>query len=505
MITFKISTAPGSEQLTARIFLKLILAVIFVLVIALGAVDVLVSRLADSSYKETLAGELADKARMIATFPAADFPARLAGWARASRSRVTLVAGDGSVLADSEADPARMENHLHRPEIEAALAGRTGTAIRLSPTIGVDFLYVAVPAAGNAVRLAVPLSRVSSQVVSIRNRMLVSTALAFLPAMLVAVLFARSISAKLGAIIDYAGKLARGDYQARLRFSGRDELGLLRDQLNETAAKLQQSVRDLEREHVELEKLERVRKDFVINVSHELRTPLASIQGYTDTLLEGAVADHDNNLRFLTIIRKNTERLTTLVSDLLTLSRIELKTQNFELASYPVNSLLADCMDSMQPMAGRKSLHLAGEPAPEGTRVFCDAKAFHQAVTNLLDNAIKYTPEGGQIHVGARHLPVFDGPSPLLEVYVRDTGVGIPGPELPRLFERFYRVDKARSRELGGTGLGLAIVKHLVRAQGGDVSVHSEVGKGSLFAFTLPVAQPEVTESAELQDTATVS
>jgi two-component system phosphate regulon sensor histidine kinase PhoR len=489
--------------LTGRIFLKLILGVVFVLVIALGAVDVLVSRLADSSYKETLTGELIDKARMIATFPPAEFPARLEDWARTSRSRITLVARDGLVLADSEADPAQMENHGHRPEIAAALTGRDGAAIRRSPTMGVDFLYVAVPADGNAVRMAVPLSRISGQVVSIRKRMLVSTALAFLPAMLVAALLARSISAKLGAIIDYAGKLARGDFQARLRFAGRDELGLLRDQLNETGAKLEQSRRDLEREHQELEKLERVRRDFVINVSHELRTPLASIQGYTDTLLEGALADPDNNLRFLSIIRKNAERLSTLVSDLLTLSRIELKTQTFEMVSLPVNSLLADCLDSIRPLAERKHLKLVAEPAPEGTRVRCDAKAFHQAVTNLLDNALKYTPDGGHVAVGARHLPVFDGGRPMLEVYVRDTGIGIPAAELPRLFERFYRVDKARSRDVGGTGLGLAIVKHLVRAQGGDVSVHSEPGKGSLFAFTLPVGEPEVAESVELQEKVT--
>lgn len=145
------------------------------------------------------------------------------------------------------------------------------------------------------------------------------------------------------------------------------------------------------------------------------------------------------------------------------------------------------------------------EPAPDKCEVFCDSKAVHQAITNLLDNASKYTPEGGDIYVGATLVPNPDGPR-FVEFYVRDTGIGIPSEELPRLFERFYRVDKARSRELGGTGLGLAIVKHLARAHGGDVNVTSEVGRGSRFAITIPINDPgHIEPSDEVQSELTVS
>jgi two-component system phosphate regulon sensor histidine kinase PhoR len=258
----------------------------------------------------------------------------------------------------------------------------------------------------------------------------------------------------------------------------------------------------LEQEHEKLEKLETVRKDFVINVSHELRTPLASIQGYTETLLDGALNDPEHNVRFLSIIRQNTERLGRLIADLMTLSQIELKRTKFQLEPYYINELIADCVDSMAPIADKKSLSITFLRAPERTEVFCDSEAVHQIVTNLLDNAIKYTPEGGQITVEVAPLA---GTPEQVEVTVRDTGIGIPRLELPRLFERFYRVDKARSRELGGTGLGLAIVKHLVLAQGGEVRVTSEVNRGSAFSFTLPVHDPGFIEDELVQTELTSS
>ncbi|MEJ7607485.1 MAG: ATP-binding protein [Bryobacteraceae bacterium] len=268
---------------------------------------------------------------------------------------------------------------------------------------------------------------------------------------------------------------------------------------------MQKIFEQLQHEHAELEKLERVRKD-VINVSHELRTPLASIQGYTETLLDGALHEPEHNVRFLTIIRQNAERLARLTADLMTLSRLELKTTKFQFASYYVNDLVADCVDSMRPMAEKKRIEMHIEQTQAEAEVFCDSEAVHQVMSNLLDNALKYTPEDGEIFVGAR------SSNELVEFFVRDTGMGIPPEDLPRLFERFYRVDKARSRELGGTGLGLAIVKHLVRAQGGQVRVESIPGTGSTFLFTLPVhdlglqeyglLEPEITAGASGQQPA---
>jgi two-component system, OmpR family, phosphate regulon sensor histidine kinase PhoR len=349
----------------------------------------------------------------------------------------------------------------------------------------VMFMYVAVPTGDGALRLAVPLKDIKTAVNDIRKQLLAAVAVAFLPAMILAAFFARYVSSKLATIIDYAGKLARGDFQARLEHGGSDELGVLTGQLNNTGEKLQAMFEQLQREHAELEKLERVRKDFVINVSHELRTPLASIQGYTETLLDGAIHDPEHNIRFLSIIKQNAERLGRLTEDLMTLSRLELKTTKFQFASYYVRDLLADCCDSMQPIAEKKSIQIVLEPGPEKAEVFCDSEAVHQIVSNLLDNAIKYTPDNGKITLGCR--PAHRGSTEMMEVYVSDSGIGIPADDLPRLFERFYRVDKARSRQLGGTGLGLAIVKHLVRAMGGEVKVESEAGRGSTFLFTLPV------------------
>jgi two-component system phosphate regulon sensor histidine kinase PhoR len=241
---------------------------------------------------------------------------------------------------------------------------------------------------------------------------------------------------------------------------------------------------ELQREHIELEKLERVRKDFVINVSHELRTPLASIQGYTETLLDGALEDPKINVKFLNIIRQNAERLGRLTADLLTLSRIELKTQKFQFASYYVNPLIEDCIDTLRPVAEKKAIAIDFEPGEGDVEVFCDSESIHQVITNLLDNAIKYTPEGGRIRVAWSRAEETEKGG--VEIAVTDTGIGIPEEDLPRLFERFYRVDKARSRELGGTGLGLAIVKHIVRAHGGEVRVESVVNQGTTFLFQLP-------------------
>jgi two-component system phosphate regulon sensor histidine kinase PhoR len=253
--------------------------------------------------------------------------------------------------------------------------------------------------------------------------------------------------------------------------------------LNDTAENLQQTVAQLEREHTELEKVERVRKDFVINVSHELRTPLASIQGYTETLMDGALYDADHNMRFLGIIRHNAERLARLTEDLLTLSRIEQKRQKFEFENHLVDGLLKDAIDQVAPIAEKNDIRLEEDSPPEGAQAWCDSEAVSQILGNLLDNAIKFTPSGGRITVGARPA------GRTVEVYVRDTGIGIPPEDLPRLFERFYRVDKARSRELGGTGLGLSIVKHLVAALDGTTRVESVVGQGSTFSFTLPVEE----------------
>ena len=201
--------------------------------------------------------------------------------------------------------------------------------------------------------------------------------------------------------------------------------------------------------------------------------------------MDGALEDHANNMRFLAIIRQNAERLASLTADLLTLSRIEMRRQELNFAPYKASELLTEVMDTVFPIARKKQIRLERQFAPEVDSVYCDAEAVHQILINLLDNAMKYTPDGGVITLGTRPYGAAE-----VEIFVKDSGVGIPAEDVPRLFERFYRVDKARSRELGGTGLGLAIVKHLVLAQNGEVRVESVLNEGSTFSFTLPVDAP---------------
>jgi two-component system, OmpR family, phosphate regulon sensor histidine kinase PhoR len=232
----------------------------------------------------------------------------------------------------------------------------------------------------------------------------------------------------------------------------------------------------------ELRRLERVRTEFVANVSHELRTPLTSIRGYLETLLDGALEEPANARRFLDIAHTHAERLSRLVDDLLQLSDIETGKLVLKPAPLVLYDVAADVVAFFEKQATQKNLTLRNQ-VPLDLRTHADWDRLTQILVNLVDNAVKYTPERGQITLGAS-----SGAKGLVNVWVADTGIGIPSTDLPRITERFYRVDKARSRELGGTGLGLAIVKHLVQAHGGELWLESELGKGTTVYFSLPRA-----------------
>jgi two-component system phosphate regulon sensor histidine kinase PhoR len=230
----------------------------------------------------------------------------------------------------------------------------------------------------------------------------------------------------------------------------------------------------------ELRRLEHVRTEFIANVSHELRTPLTAIQGYLETLLGGALEERQHARRFVEIAFRHTERLGRLLNDLTDLSNIELGKVSLRLAPVALRPLIDSVLELVAVKAREGSVALTAEVS-EGLTVQADHDRLVQILINLVDNAVKYTPAGGSVTVRAR--PVTDG---RIEVSVSDTGVGIPRSDLPRITERFYRVDKARSRELGGTGLGLAIVKHLVLAHAGDLVIDSEEGRGTTVRVLLP-------------------
>lgn len=234
------------------------------------------------------------------------------------------------------------------------------------------------------------------------------------------------------------------------------------------------------RDLTETERVEKTRRDFIANVSHELRTPLTSIQGYAETLLD-STADSDHIHEFLEIIRKNAARMSRLTEDLLTLARVESGEQRFDVQPSSPSDLLHEVVQSFSTIAQAQGIELVVENQAE-SQVSADREALHQVFSNLVDNALKYAGGGKRIVLGARPK------GQVIEFYVQDFGPGIPSEHLPRLFERFYRVDKARSRESGGTGLGLAIAKHIILAHGGTIRAESELNHGSTFLFTLPVA-----------------
>jgi len=234
-----------------------------------------------------------------------------------------------------------------------------------------------------------------------------------------------------------------------------------------------------------LRRLEQIRTEFVANVSHELRTPLTAIQGYLETLLAGALDEPENARRFLEIVFRHTERLGRLINDLTDLSDIELGKVSLSLQPLPLDEVVESVVAMMRPRAESGGVAVRVELPAGLPAVRADDDRLTQILVNLVDNAVKYTGRGGTVSISARE--VGDG---MLEVAVADTGIGIPASDLPRITERFYRVDKARSRELGGTGLGLAIVKHLVMAHGGELKLESEVGKGTIARFTLLTEKP---------------
>ncbi len=287
--------------------------------------------------------------------------------------------------------------------------------------------------------------------------------------------FRRSIHHPLANITQAAEKLAKGEHSARVHLSPTTKMGQLGASVNLLAERFQHDVSELRR-------LEQLRKEFVANVSHELRTPLATIKAFAETLGSGAINDTENRMDFIQEIEKNADRMTRLVDDLLTISALESGKMPpvFELTD-PMR-LASEVVVSMMPLAQKKQIILRLEPFRDIPQVRADKNQLKQVLTNLLDNAIKYTAEQGVIRVMA------SAQNGQITISVQDNGPGIPSGDLPRIFERFYRVDKARSRELGGTGLGLAIVKHIVEIHGGSVDVQSTPSAGSTFSFTLPGA-----------------
>jgi len=416
---------------------------------------------------------------------------------RQALARVTVVAMDGTVLADSavpDDQVAKLENHRARPEIAQALETGRGSHVRLSDTTGQQLFYLAQritypgSEAVHVVRLAMPLTALESRIQDFERALAVAFGVAFLVSVTLSLLIARGLTRPLSDMAAVARQLAGGALGQRIQTRSGDEVGVL-------AATLNQMADQMDRDITALRRLEQVRKDFVANVSHELRTPLTSIKGYVEALLDGAKDNPEETTRFLQIILKQSDRLNLILEDLLQLSQIESGQVQFKRDPVSLRALVERLLPLIKPLADKKRQSLAVAIPANLPPVTGDEDRLVQVLTNLLDNAIKYTPEDGAIHIAGQQA----GEPAQVELSVADTGIGIPEGDRPRVFERFYRVDKARSRELGGTGLGLSIVKHIVEGHNGRIWVEGNQPTGSRFVLRLPIAESEGLSSPSSQ------
>jgi two-component system phosphate regulon sensor histidine kinase PhoR len=488
--------------------------------------------------------------------------------------RITIIAPDGTVVGESDKEQlAGIENHLNRPEVQAALRSGIGSATRHSDTIGVDLLYVATVTTNRTiVRVALPLHEITQTTARVRRIVASASVVVVLLSLPVVFWLSRRLTDPLDGMRAMATRVAAGDFSLRAPEAGGTELQELGVALNEMSRQLETRLRELTAEKADLnatlasmsegvlvvdgagkirlanqalrrqfqlgdevigktvleafrnvglaeliaapgarelaflddrvfavtaaalsgeagavavfhditriKQLENIRKEFVANVSHELRTPLSIVKGYVETLLDEQPPDVATSRQFLDIIQRHARRLEALIDDLLSISELESQQARLNLAPVSLRTVATSVVEEFWQRARDKKLAVE---LPD-LQVRADADRLRQVFLNLLDNAVKYTQPGGQIRVTAR--PVNGE----VEVCVADDGPGIAPEHLPRIFERFYRVDKARSRELGGTGLGLSIVKHIVQAHGGRVWAESELETGSRFYFTLPQA-----------------
>lgn len=417
-----------------------------------------------------------------------DHYAALSQYARAAGLRLTLVDSAGVVRFDSKvgADSlALLENHRNRREIYQAMRDGVGHDKRLSASLKQPFYYGAIrlkadyqPQSSREtaryVRIAYPLTEVEKQFSELRLKIIIANLMALILSSLFILWLSGRLTYPIQKLAAVAEKVRRGDLDANFEHISRDELGQLAELLNQMLGKLREDL-------VQVRRLEQVRSQFLGNVSHELRTPIFTLQGYLETLLNNRFDDPQQQKEFITKAYQQTVRLNNLLADLIDISRIESGEMKMIFRPFDVKALLARLCEDLQTKARDYGVNVVFSPSNDEEKLLAngDPERLMQALLNLGENAIKYNIQGGKVEIGCRRL------GDKVEIFIADTGRGIPREHLPRIFERFYRVDKERSRAVGGTGLGLAIVKHIVEAHGSHVEVQSEVNQGSRFSFTL--------------------
>ena len=585
----------------SRFFWKLYAGYVVLVVLAVATVGVLVARRVSQDSLREVEASLYARAALLREIAALSLEEptvlqqRVQSLGASAETRLTVIAAGGVVIADSDEDPAVMDNHGTRPEVLDARDRGSGMSTRFSRTVAAPMTYFALPIhiGGELVgyvRAALPLTVVDERVAAVRRVVLTGGLLATAVALLLGLVVARGVTAPLVSMTEAAESIAGGRYSSRVVSTSSDEVGTLAGAFNRMAAELEnrlatisedraklltilsgmvegviavdkerrivhlnasaarildvspsrslgaplwevtrvlkvndvidETLRDAKEvtgelhlqqgsadrilelhsaplhdgdgkltgavlvlhEVTTLRRLETVRQDFVANVSHELKTPITAIRGLIETVVDDSDMPSDTRTRFLERVRDQSVRLSSLVTDLLTLARLESAEGMFKLERIDLRELVLRSVNNLRPSAEEHRIAIDAE-VPETTAwVTGDAEALELVLNNLLDNALKYTQPGGSVWMRLR----ADRETALLEV--EDTGIGIASEHCDRIFERFYRVDKARSRELGGTGLGLSIVKHICMAHEASISVESEPGVGSTFRVTIPLA-----------------
>lgn len=495
------------------------------------------------------------------------------------QKRITIVDVDGVVLADSEEDPKKMENHRYRPEVDVALQDSTGRSMRYSRTVKQNMLYVAIPYKHNnkiiaVVRVSLFLSDISYLLNQLKYKVLFITLIIILISLVGIYFFSRTLSSPIRDMISASRRIAKGDFDTTIYLKNKDELGELANNFNYMTSQIRDLFNQLlyEKEHInsiilsvnegilvineegeivlankscknivgeidleghpywevirnhsvnelieeikterknigkelsindktyisstsvlplnheivlvfhdisERKNLQKIKKDLIANVSHELRTPLTAIKGFVETIYESA---GKKDKHYLDIINKHTERLINIVNDLLTLSRFEDKETSVELEDINLNKLLISIKKMFDIHLKNKGIKWMLDIKKSSTTIKADSFKLEQVFINLIDNAIKYTDKG-KITISVEKI------KDNIVLEIKDTGIGISEKHLSRLFERFYVIDKSRSRQSGGTGLGLSIVKYIVLLHDGEIKVKSVPDKGTTFTITLP-------------------
>ncbi len=587
----------------SRFLFKLYAGYAFMVLLTTGMVAVLAGRSIERSSLQEIERRLTSNAPLLAEIAAPvlrgglgrDLNDRVGLLGDTIGARLTVIAADGTVVADSEESPALMDDHGTRPEVLEAKARGTGKAIRFSNTLGKKMMYLAraVRRGDDLIgyaRVSLPLTLVDERVTHFREIVALEAAMALAIGFLVGFFFVRRMTKPLTEMASVAHGIASGEYTRRVRIGGEDEVAGLADSFNRMADELEKRIKTItfdrnkllailrgmgegviavdrqervlhinsvaakmlgadpeaslgrpvwevtrlpeitqalgeamrrvtsvnEQVHMparirdrvielqasplqeatgeisgavailndvtEMHRLEEVRRDFVANVSHELKTPLTALQGLVETILGDKSMDGETQRRFLTKVRGQTARLSALVKDLLTLSRVESQKPELGRELLDLREVVEQSVSSQLVEGSAKGLRVEVSVPDDQVIVAGDGEALRGVMDNLLNNAIRYTPAEGSVWVRLK----LDGNRALIEV--EDTGIGIEPKDQARIFERFYRVDKARSRELGGTGLGLSIVRNVVKAHEGEVSVESAPGRGSIFRVWIPPA-----------------